>query len=209
MKKVFLLIILLLIIGCTSSGSLNYGLGENNPFTFKTEESSVKTALIILPPQDFRDDEFFVLKGILNNAGISVLAVTNGVSQAKDISGNLIKANLDLSQVDLNKVDAIIFVSDFGAKSYFEDKKILEFVKKANDQDKIIAAIGTSPSILANAGILNGKKATSAGSEQNNLLQKKVKYILQPITTEGNIITCQGIQYLQLFGKEITFLLNH
>jgi protease I len=74
--------------------------------------------------------------------------------------------------------------------------------KEFNKDGKVVSAICIAPSILANAGILNGKKATSFPSQRNNI-NAVGTYTGTPVEVDGKIITGNGPQAAKDFGKKI------
>ena len=57
--------------------------------------------------------------------------------------------------------------------------------------------------ILANAGILEGKKATVWYSEAGRIEAKGAVYVNKSVVKDGNIITASGPQAAEEFGKTI------
>jgi 4-methyl-5(b-hydroxyethyl)-thiazole monophosphate biosynthesis len=65
---------------------------------------------------------------------------------------------------------------------------LLELVKKMNGQGKMVAAICASPSVLAKAGVLEGKRATIFPG-----MEKEIPYPRgDKVVVDGNVITSQG-----------------
>ena len=67
----------------------------------------------------------------------------------------------------------------------------------------LLAAICIAPSILANAGLLEGKKVTSYSSEASNIKSKGANYTSRPVEQDGKIITADGPGSAKAFGKAI------
>ncbi len=163
--------------------------------------------LFIIAPQNFRDEELFEPKKILEETGKQIVIASKNAKEAKGTLGESIMVDKDLSEISLDEYDAIIFVGGTGSSLYFDDPVALDLAKEAYEKDKIIGAICIAPSILANAGILQGKKATAFSSEAENLKAKGAKYTGEPVTIDGKIITASGPQAAQQFGKEIAQVL--
>lgn len=163
-------------------------------------------ALFIIAPADFKDEEYFVPKRVLEENGIES-ATCSSSSQAKSVGGKIVKPDILLSK-GTTDYDAIIFVGGAGARAYFNDKKAQQLAKGFNSQGKIVAAICIAPSILANAGILEGKRATSFPSEQDNIKSKGAVYTDEDVTVDGNIVTANGPRAAEEFGKKIVEMLN-
>jgi protease I len=108
-----------------------------------------------------------------------------------------------ISQIDVNDFNAIIFVGGSGAKEYFDDKTALDIAKQAKANNKILAAICIAPTILANAGVLDGVSVTSFESERIKLQKAGAKFTGVDVQTSGNIITASGPKAAATFGKAI------
>jgi protease I len=67
----------------------------------------------------------------------------------------------------------------------------------------ILAAICAAPSILANAGLLKGKTATSFPDEGENLKAKGANFTGQGLEIDGRIITADGPAHAKQFGEAI------
>ena len=74
---------------------------------------------------------------------------------------------------------------------------------------RVIAAICLAPVILANAGILNHKKATVAGKEAKTIEEKGAEYMGPGVTVDGNIVTANAPKQSKLFGQTIGKLLKN
>jgi len=159
--------------------------------------------LMIVAPENFRDEEFFQPKEILQQGGVQITVASKGVSQAKGMFGRTTQVDKDITQVSVDNYEAIIFVGGTGSSIYFEDSLALNLAKKFYDSGKVVGAICIAPSILANAGILQGKRATAFSSEAENLRAKGAQYTGENITVDGKIITASGPQAAKQFGEEI------
>jgi protease I len=162
-----------------------------------------KKVLMIVAPINFRDEEFLRPRKILEDAGASVTIASKGVKVARGMLGASVDVDLNLSKVDVREYDAVVFVGGTGAEVYFNDSTALKIAKDAYDQGKVVAAICIAPSILANAGILEGKRATAFPSEASNLEEKGANYTGELVTIDGRIITGKGPEAANQFGKAI------
>lgn len=167
-----------------------------------------KKVAMIIAPNNFRDEELFVPKEILEKSGAKVFVVSKDVSEARGMLGGRAKVEIDLKDLNVDDFDAIVFVGGTGASIYFDDKKALEIAKRAFEKNKVLAAICIAPSILANAGVLEGKRATAFPSEEENLKEKGAIYTDEDVTVDGKIVTAKGPFAAEKFGREIARLLS-
>jgi protease I len=167
-----------------------------------------KSVLMVIAHEGFRDEEFQEPYNILTKAKAKVTIASSSLEEATGMLGKRVKPNILLTQANASDYDAIIFVGGVGASEYFNNPKALELAKKAYESGKVIAAICIAPSILANAGILEGKKATSYPSEKSNLEAKGAVYTGKDVEVDGRIITAKGPHAARDFGKKIAEILS-
>jgi len=159
--------------------------------------------LLVIAQQGFQDHEYSEPKKTLENAGIETKTASKTTSQALGKLGTRVKPDLTLAQAQANDYDAIIFIGGPGAANYFNDEQALKLARESQKNGKITAAICIAPSILANAGLLKGKRATSWPSESENLRAKGAEYTGENVTRDGLVITASGPHAAREFGQTI------
>ncbi|MFH0929032.1 MAG: DJ-1/PfpI family protein [Candidatus Aenigmatarchaeota archaeon] len=162
----------------------------------------MKKVLMIIAPADFRDEEYFETRKVLEDAGNEVKVANSTGQPSKSKFGKIVQPDMNFYEADSNKYDALVFVGGLGCAQYFDNKRALELVRQFNEDGKVVAAICIAPSILANAGILSGKKATAFPSERDNL-NAVCTYTGNPVEADENVITANGPQAAAEFGKKI------
>jgi len=167
-----------------------------------------KNVLMVVAPRDFRDEEYQKPRQVLESAGVRITVASKGVKVATGMLGASAQVDKDLSEIKAVDYNAIVFVGGVGASVYFNDQTALELARQAVGQGKVVGAICIAPSILANAGILQGKSATCFSSEAENLKSKGANYTDQAVTVDGNIVTANGPGAAQDFGQKILELLG-
>lgn len=160
--------------------------------------------LFVLAHRDFRDNEFSKPKEILENAGVEVAVASKYAGVAIGKEG--LEANVDYdfeSHIPIEEFSAIIFVGGPGVESYFGDTFAHELARKFMEDGKIVAAICAAPTILVNAGILSGYKATCFADQQYIMAEHGVFYTGRLVERDRNIITGNGPGAAEEFGKLI------
>ncbi|MEM2674590.1 MAG: DJ-1/PfpI family protein, partial [Candidatus Hadarchaeales archaeon] len=80
----------------------------------------------------------------------------------------------------------------------------LSLAKEAAELGKKVCAICIAPVILANAGLLENRKATVWDGEFRRMLEEKgAKYVNKSVVVDGNIITANGPGAASEFGRTI------
>jgi len=164
--------------------------------------------LLIVAQNGFRDEEYFKPKQILEEAGYKVVTASFQAGIARGKLGGTTQADIALKDVKVDDYAGIVFVGGPGAADYFADKVALNIAKEAYEKDKVVGAICIAPGILARAGILKGKKATVYPSELDTLKVKGANYINRPVVVDGKIVTANGPDAAESFGKELVKLLG-
>ena len=136
----------------------------------------MKKMVFVVAPEVFRDEEYIEPKTILESAGIEVTTASTVVGE---IYGKIkIKAQSQMLAKDIkvDDFDGIFFVGGNGASVYFEDEVVHDIARQFYDKGKIVSAICIAPVILANAGLLQNKKATVFPSGADILIQNGANY---------------------------------
>jgi protease I len=164
--------------------------------------------VMIVAQSQFRDEELFDTKAVLEQEGHTVCIASRTMSPCIGNQGGSVDPDLIIADVDALSFDALVFVGGGGAKEYFEDTLIFSLIDRFDKSERIIAAICIAPVILANAGFLKGKRATVFPSGKDLLLNQGVIYTGESVTTDGRIVTGNGPASSTQFGKTIASLLK-
>lgn len=168
-----------------------------------------KRVLLIIASSNFRDEEYSTPRQVLESKGAKIT-----VASSKDapfvgmLKKETVKPDILLDKVKAEDYDAVVFIGGVGAKEYFANQTAHKLTQEAVKKNKILAAICVAPSILANAGVLSGKKATAFQSEVQNLKAKGVNYTGSPVEVDGKIITANGPDATAEFALKIVELLK-
>jgi protease I len=167
------------------------------------EGTGAKRAALIVASQNFRDEELFETKRALDAAAVQTVIASTRIGIIRGALGNIAEANILVGQLRVEDFDAIIFIGGPGAVEYVANPAALNLAREAVRQRKILAAIDTAPTILANAGVLTGVRATSFLSERNRLILAGALYTGIPVEQDRLIITSSGPAASIQFGRAI------
>ena len=167
-----------------------------------------KKALMVIAFEGFRDEEYAEPKQVLEKAGIEVTTASSKVGVARGKLGMSAKVDITLKEVNVPEQDAVIFVGGPGSYDYFDDPVAQGIAREAAKQGKVLAAICAAASILANAGLLKGVKATCFAGEADNLKDKGAKYSPSGLEVDGKVITADGPAHAKKFGQAIAKALS-
>lgn len=167
----------------------------------------MKKVLIVIAPIGFQDYEYEKTKEVLEQSGIQTVTASKTSGKCQGAFGREAEAELGLSEIDVSQFDGISVIGGGGClKAFSEDPEIIELVKNFSLRGKIVAAICIAPVVLAQAGILAGKKATvwnDDGKQAPKIEKYGAKFIDEDIVADENVITANGPKAAENFGKKI------
>jgi protease I len=175
-----------------------------------------KKILMIIPPEKFRDEELFVPKGHFEEKGIEIVLASTKTGECSGMMGRAATAEIALADVDVKRYDAIVFVGGSGTPLIRKEKKALEIVRDAATDGKVLGAICWAPTILAKAGVLEGKRATVWNGEDAEFGMKTSEYLesrgatysSEGFVVDGKIVTADGPAHAKEFARAIEGLLE-
>jgi len=178
----------------------------------KQNISNKKIAMIIAF-RDFRDEEYFVPKKILEKAKVEIITVSTQLGTAIGADGGDTEINLLIDKLNPADFDGIVFVGGPGALKYLDNEISYRVAQKTISENKVLAAICISPTILAKAGVLKGKKATVWSSAMDRspirvLEENGAIYQTESVVIDGKIITGNGPAASKRFVQAISEILK-
>ena len=191
------------------------------------------TVLLIIAYQGYQPLEYGVTRKVLESAGIVVKVASNQLGKASSCTNNnqgktcddpycqqmameypnFVKAHVDvvIDEVNPHDYDGIFLVGGPGALEFLDNKKVYSIIQTMHELQRPLGAICISPRILAHAGVLTNKNATCwNGDGKVDALFKKygVRRSFDHVVVDGTIITADGPQAAEEFGKAIVALVS-
>lgn len=165
--------------------------------------------LIIFLADGFEEVEALTVVDYLRRIGIDIDTVSVNeelkVKGAHDIEVVVDKKIEDIK--DMNKYAGIVIPGGMpGATNLRDNDRVIELVKQANKEEKMIAAICAGPIVLDRAGVIKGKNVTSFPGFEDDL--KEANYKEDIVVRDGNIITSRGPYLAVDFAIEIVRYLD-
>lgn len=163
---------------------------------------SGKKVLMVVAFEGFRDEECLDSKRELEKAGAKVVIASSKLGAAKGKLGGSVNVDI-LYTANASEYDAVAFIGGPGAAVYLNDTSAHKLAKDAYNSGKVLGAICMASSILANAGLLEGKKATAFASEEENLKKKGAYWQDEDVVADGRIVTANGPAAAAKFGRKL------
>lgn len=162
-----------------------------------------KSVLLVVASGNFRDEEYAEPRRALEAAGARVTVASSRLGTLRGMLGMTIEPDVLIGDVDADDYDAVVFVGGTGATEYFDDPTAHALAKQAAQSNRLTAAICLAPSILARAGLLQGKRATVYASEAATLEAKGADYTGAAVERDGNILTGEGPHAAKQFSQRL------
>src|SRR2546421_1867379 len=165
-----------------------------------------KKVLIVIPHTQFRVEEFFEPKRILEGEGAQVVVASTTVRVCRGMKGGVAQADIAIADAKTEDYAALVLCGGSSVPEFFwNDKKLQELVTAMAAAGKIVAAICLSTVVLAKAKLLAGLEATVYFLPQaiEELKQAGATYVKETLLIHNNIILAEGPPDSQRFGQAI------
>ena len=227
MKHLFIILALMLIVGCNTSKEKNITTDEipnqvqNDKIFPKLEADRYNVAFLVMDgtynteltaPFDIFQHTIFRE----NIKAMNVFTVANTDNPITTFEGMRILPDYNYAKDSLPKIDILVVPSaEHHLDSDLEDTAMLDFVKKVDKEAQFITSHCDGAFILAKAGLLNSRVSTTFPSDIDAMrnmfpeldIRKDVLFVHDGkyITSAGGAKSFEAALYLSeyLYGKEI------
>ncbi len=165
-----------------------------------------KRVLMVIPHTQFRDEEFFEPRKILEDEGAKVVVASTSVRICRGMKGGSVQAEISIAEAKAEDYAALVLCGGSSVPGFFwNDKKLQELAAAMSAAGKIVAAICLSTVVLAKAKLLAGREATVYFLPEaiEELKTAGAKYVKETLLIDGNIILAEGPLDAQRFGQAL------
>jgi protease I len=165
-----------------------------------------KKVLMVIPHTQFRDEEFFEPKKILEDEGVKVVVASTSVRTCRGMKGGTVQSDLAIADAKADEYAGLILCGGSSVPDVFwNDKKLQELAVAMASAGKVIAAICLSTVVLAKAKLLADREATVYFLPEalEELKAAGAIYVPETLLIHNNIILAEGPPDSQRFGQAI------
>lgn len=163
----------------------------------------------ILAENQYEDLELWYPYYRLKEEGAEVKIIGTGSAEVyKSKHGYDVKVDSKVDDISVDDFDAVIVPGGWAPDYMRRYPKMVEFVKRANDNNKTIAAICHAGSLLVSAGVLKGKTATCFKAIKDDIINAGAKYIDKEVVVDKNLVTSRHPSDLPAFSRELIAVLS-
>ncbi len=147
--------------------------------------------VLVLFAEGSEELEAITIVNILRRAGVSVTLAGLNTGALRGSRGVMLMPDKSLDDVLHEEFDMVVLPGGQPGTNHLKaDARVLGLVQRMEKQGKYVAAICAAPSVLATAGLLDSKQATSFPGALDPY--PKVKKQHTAIVEDGRIITSRG-----------------
>ncbi|MDD5542762.1 MAG: DJ-1/PfpI/YhbO family deglycase/protease [Acidobacteriia bacterium] len=171
-----------------------------------TKKLSGKRVLMVIAPDQFRDEELLVPRQMLELEGARVDVASRSKMECQGMLGVKVRPDLLISEARAVDYDAIIVVGGMGSPQYLWGDSVLHaLIRELYTVQKPTAAICLSGAVLARAGVLKGRRATVYKTPESIKEFEKAgaTYTGEAVTQDGNVITGENPEAARKFGEAL------
>lgn len=148
--------------------------------------------LIPLAP-GFEELEAVTVIDLMRRARIEVVTAGLAAGSVKGSRGTVLLPDVSLDAALRQDYDMIVLPGGQpGANNLEQDPRVMALLKKMAAAGKFITAICAAPKVLAAAGLLDGKRATSYPGALDTQRYPAIQIETQAVVRDGQVLTSQG-----------------
>ncbi len=162
-------------------------------------------ASVLVPlAQGCEELEAVTIIDLLRRAGIEVVSAGLDAEPVRASRGTVLIPDTTLDAALEREYDMVVLPGGLpGADHLDRDPRIHDLLQRMAGAGRYTAAICAAPKVLANAGILEGKRATSFPGVLAETGFPVADVLEAPVVTDGNVITSRGPGTAMDFALEL------
>lgn len=151
-------------------------------------------AAVLVPLADGCEElEAVTVIDLLRRAGIDVTTAGLDGEVVTASRGVKLVPDTSLDEALRQEYDMVVLPGGAGgAERLGRDDRVRELLLRMADSERFTAAICAGPKVLAGAGLLEGKRATSFPNARDFVVEHGADYSEEPVVQDGKIITSRG-----------------
>jgi protease I len=151
----------------------------------------------------YEDVEFWYPYYRMKEEGADVIVIGPEQKSYKGKYGLPVEADRAIQGLKAGDFNALIIPGGYSPDRMRRSQAMIDFTRQMYEAGKVVAAVCHGPWMLASAGILKGKKATSFSSLKDDIVNAGAEWVDQEVTIDENLITSRKPDDLPAFCRAI------
>lgn len=158
----------------------------------------------VLVEDDYEDHELWYPYYRLIEAGFRPeLIGPGGKAEYRSKHGYPARADVSVEKAQSKDYCAIVIPGGYAPDRLRRYTSVIEFVKRFDEEGKLVAAVCHAPSVLVSANILKGRKCTCFPSIKDDVMNAGARYIDEEVVVDGNLVTSRRPADLPAFMRAV------
>lgn len=158
----------------------------------------------VLAENNYQELELWYPLLRLREAGAEVFVVGTGSGDTYTSKlGYPVPVDIEAGQVSADDLDAVVIPGGYAPDLMRRYPAMVNLVREASEQGKVVAAICHAGWMLASAGVLEGKRATCFYAIKDDMVNAGATYVDAEVVQDGNLITSRVPSDLPAFCRAI------
>lgn len=151
-------------------------------------------ALVLVPlAEGFEDMEAITITDLMRRGQIDVVTAGLKPGPVAGSRGTIVVPDMSLDEALKQSYDMVVLPGGQPGATHLEkDERIQSLLKKMAADNKVTAAVCAAPKVLAVAGLLEGKRATSFPGTLSADEFPGIDISTDSVVKDGNIVTSRG-----------------
>ena len=156
--------------------------------------------IALLATDGFEDSELLQPLEAAENSGAEVTIISDSMGEIIGKDGTPVPVDLQIDEVDVGSYDGLILPGGVANPDKMRmNEKAVAFVKGFFVAHKPVAAICHAPWLLAEAGVLKGRKITSWPSLKTDMKNAGAEWVDEEVVTDHGLVTSRKPEDLAAF----------
>jgi deglycase len=155
--------------------------------------------------EGFEDSEFRIPVDRLRAAGheVEVIGKKKGAAIEGKLEKEKVKVEREIGDADPDDYMALLIPGGYSPDHLRIDERFAEFVRRFDEEGKLIAAVCHGPQLLITADLVRGRTMTAWPTIQVDLKRAGAHVVDEEVTIDGNLITSRKPDDLEAFSRAI------
>ncbi len=160
---------------------------------------------MIIAQNGFRDEELLDPKAFFEKEKFEVIIAAPQKGLCKGMLGTVVQATHSLSEVTLNKVQAVVVVGGAKSPTLMEEPLVGDILLQAKENKLVVGAICLAPMVVASFGIINGMHTAMYKTEDAMAMLKKhgVGFLDESVVVDDWYVSGNGPSVATKFAENV------